>query len=238
MSYQCDISFKSLEPDKVFAFLQDLKATLKNSDICISLGKDFQQCGAVSQLTLSEQEEHFGKYKDFKSFYLSKDPYDMLRINAAKEAMDACMRFKWFYIPEEKLLGMFGVPKTWQPLFDNTTFFQNCSDHDYDWNEWNGIPMFERCVQRAQDISVDGLKFAMGLSDDDLQEGGEDYWRKSLVYDLVWSSIEKFLWDDGRAVYISFLGYYDLQARLAIMRSAYESYQEWWKEMQKDFKKG
>ena len=188
MSYSCEISFKQIQSNEIYSFFQSIKKSLQDNEIVNGLCKDLMFNHKLARITLSQIDEHFEKYKDFSDLYkarLDDDTNGYNIVEDLKESVKKNLTFRWFYISEENLLGVFGVPKTLQRFFDNMTYFQNSTDQDYDWETWDNIDLFQRCVKRAKDISLKALKIAKDVSDEALIDLDEEYWRKSLAYDLI-----------------------------------------------------
>ncbi len=85
--------------------------------------------------------------------------------------------------------------------FDNFSYFQNSTDQDYDYEDWNGVPYFEEQVEKVKNLSAEGFK-KLYISKhpywdecDEEHFEDDDYNRRSLVYTLCYAEVEDLLGD-------------------------------------------
>lgn len=224
MSYSCEISFKNLKPENVYDFLVEYKKAVSEhlEDI------------AKENVWYSPLLRHDFEYDWAKASYtnMSVDLRDKIDTWASK-----VFQFRYFYLPEHNLLGIFGVPDSVKEIFDNTIYFQNSTDQDYDFDDWKGVPWFEEIAVKWKNCSLDELvQTYNGIYGDDSDyhhmtnaeylsnEEESIYYRKSFCYKDIWSSIEQYLFHDDGVVYLSLFGFYDAepmrQFSVAIYKSA------------------
>lgn len=195
MSYYCTVSFKNIEADEIYPFFQKLKD---------KVSKSFKE--------ISEREAFFCPARRT----VNRDVINSDDILWAFKTFT----YRYFYLPEHKLLGVFGVPDCTQDMFDNTTYFQNNCDQDYDYETWLGIPAFEEIAKKWESASNDTVKkryneeIYLGNFDDDYSdckniEGKYEYWRKSFAYADIWHLFEQYLFDDEKVVYISLFAHFE-----------------------------
>ena len=129
MSYSCTIYFKNIKADEVYSFFQELKTKLisKTDEIA----KD-------NFLWLPSIRSDY-RYKDIDGFIT--DDIDCSWVQ------NSLFKYRYFYIPQHELLGVFSLPNGFDDMFDNVSHFQNSCDQDYDFEEWNGIPIFEQAFK-------------------------------------------------------------------------------------------
>ena len=112
-------------------------------------------------------------------------------------------------------MGVFGVPDDVKQVFDASIYFQNSCDQDYEFNEWNGVPIFEQIANKWANATDDEVarKYLEENSSswDDEEPLDNDYYRRTFAYDEIWDMCSEYLWNDDRVVYISLFGYYDFQ---------------------------
>ena len=127
MSYSATINFKTVKEGELYGFLKRIK------DACKAKFAEIAEDNYIFMPSINKD-------------YLLKNDSEY-----AKDQLDrAWMRnsifsYRFFYIPEHNLLGVFGAPV--EDIFDLTCYFQNSCDQDYDFEEWKGIPIFEQIAE-------------------------------------------------------------------------------------------
>ena len=131
---------------------------------------------------------------------------------------DKVLKFRCFYLSDKNILGIYGVDKICQDIFDNTTYFQNSTDQNYEYEVWNGIEIFEAIVDNWKNISDEEIL--------QLDSNCEDfeYFRKESIYKSIWKMFEDTLEDDNSALYLSILGYWDFQTKGKAWNAIVEKY--------------
>lgn len=224
MSYSCEISFKNIESKYVYEFLVEYKKLVTEhiEDI------------AKENVWYSPLLKHDFEYEWAKRPYIEmkRELYDSIYHWAYR-----VFQFRYFYIPEHNLLGIFGVPDSVKEMFDNTSYFQNSTDQDYDFDDWKGIPWFEEVATKWKNCSLNELvRTYNDIYGDDSDyhhmtnaeylsnEEESIYYRKSFCYKDIWRNIEQYLFNDDGIVYLSLFGFYDAdpmrQFSIAIYKSA------------------
>lgn len=190
MSYSCEISFKTIEANKVYNFLLSVKRELLKN--ILDIAKDNYM------------------YAPFVKYI--RKPYSKLtsytEINCNDSWVKQVFTYRYFYFPQFNLLGVYGVPKCVQSLFDATIYFQNSCDQDYEFETWTNIPLFKEIADRWQDCSDDYvISNTCAENNDNL-----DYYRRSSCYSEIWDLyISDTLYNEDCVIYFSCLGYYDLR---------------------------
>lgn len=191
MSYECQIHFKNIPADKVYGFLQTFKAELlkKIDDIA---------------------KEDFLWMPSIRNSHLYKGVDESIVREIDEAWVHKIFKFRYFYLPKYELLGIFSVPDGFKDMFDNVTYFQNGTDQDYDYEEWNGVPLFEKIANIWEKVLSDKDVFELyekkhGKWPED-EDFNYDYRRKSFCYDEIWSHFSSFLYNDADCVYLSIFG--------------------------------
>lgn len=193
MSYSCKISFKQLEPKDIYNFLKMFKTNILNN--------------------LHEISTHEAIYSPMCRQY--NMPYIKLNYEQKKICehwTKIVFTYRWFYLPDYNILGVYGVPNCMHKNFDNNTLFQNSCDQDYEFETWNGITLFEQIANKWSNCTPN---FVLGDTDmytlQELQDKETfEYAIKSCCYKQIWSLLEDTLYNDKESVYLSLFNYYDL----------------------------
>ena len=203
MSYSAEISFKKINPEDVMDFLVSVKHELKNK--LLEIAKE------------NRAYIPFARNHIFVERQWSKIPKD--EIEASKAWVQDVFKYRYFYNKENGVLGVYGIPKPVQHMFDATVYFQNSCDQNYDKETWEGLDWFENTYNKIMSMSNDefdeyyeakhGCRFADHFGSRYLPAEYE-YYMKSEVYDEIWSKIEPTLFDDDNVVYFSAFGRYDI----------------------------
>ena len=219
MSYECLIHFKNIPADKVYGFMQTFKTeVLKKMD---DIAKD-----------------NFLYMPSIGNSHLYKDVEERIIREIDKAWVHNVFKFRFFYLPKYELLGIFSVPDGFQDMFDNVTFFQNSCDQNYDFEVWNGVPLFEEIANKWKNVFSDKDVFELYKKKHGKYPKDEkfdyDNRRKSFCYDEIWSHISDFLFKDTDCVYLSLFGGYELREVYDFRSKCKKHYEEWLKEIEND----
>lgn len=219
MSYECLIHFKNIPADKVYNFMQTFKTeVLKKID--------------------DVAKENFLWMPSIRNSHLYKDVNESIIREIDEAWVHKIFKFRYFYLPEYELLGVFSVPDGFEDMFDNVTFFQNGSDQNYDFEEWDGIPLFEEIANKWKSVLSDKdvfeiyeKKHGKWAEDEDFDYG---YRRKDFCYDEIWSHFSNFLYNDAECVYFSLFGGYELREVYNFIGKCKKHHEDWRKEIEND----
>lgn len=219
MSYSATINFKTIKEGELYAFFKKIKDTCKDKFDDIA------------------EDEYIYMTSINKDYLLKNDS------EYAKDHLDrAWMRngvfsYRFFYIPEHNLLGVFGVPDAVKDIFDLTCYFQNSCDQDYDFEDWKGIPIFEQIAEKWKNATDDEVKayYNKRWGEDYDEEDCSDleYYRRSFAYDEIWRMCEHFLYSEDDVVYISMFGGYEIAEQKGFCHKCRKAYDEWKKQFEK-----
>ena len=215
MSYHCQIHFKNIKADEVYSFFQELKTNLINKSDDIA--KD-------NFLWLPSIRDDY-KYKDIDKFIVRE-------INRAW-VHNALFKYRYFYIPQHELLGVFSLPNGFDEMFDNVSYFQNSCDQDYEFSNWKGIPIFEKIAKKWETATDEEVYKRFEYPNEHTEPIDYDYYRRSFAYAEIWEMFETYLYRDDMCVYLSILGGYELSEVTRIVKKCKEYYAEWLKEIDK-----
>ena len=212
MSYSCYISFKKIEFKDVYKFFQDYKKfAINNLDEIVK--ENFIWCPSIK-----ERVGHI-EYKDLSLLETDRDRNWFCRI----------FKHRFFYDYEFGLLCVYSCPKVARQLFDNTVYFQNSCDQDYDFKDWEGIKEFENIYNECMKLSEKEI-CEKWLSDgeDDLNEENFQYYRRAEAYDRIWSRYEWSLYNDDDILYISLFNLWDdYEYALKFTINCYKTYNDY-----------
>lgn len=189
MSYNCTISFKQIDSKNVYDFLLDLKTCLM--DNMESISKD--------NYMFAPSVRYFNKpYSDFNTYAERESYYGWVK---------SIFTFRYVYFKNIGLLAIYSIPNCVQHLFDDTIYFQNSTDQDYDFRTWDKIEVFKNIAYKWEHCSDDYVINTLGLEKgDDI-----DYHRKSGCYSEIWETyLSDTLFNEDSVIYFSCFGYYDL----------------------------
>ncbi len=202
MSYYCEISFKTLKAEEIYPFFQNLKAATS----------DFLEEIANDNAFYCPSQRHTS-YDEVPKLIANE-----LNRNWAYRTFT----FRYFYLPEYNLLGVFGVYDCLRHLFDCTVEFQNSCDRDYEYDTWKGIPLFKEIAEKwkyapcetveEQYNKESGDNFReeyCGYAPEALVEK-YDYWKRTFAYDEIWGLFSTYLFDDSKALNISLFAGYEI----------------------------
>lgn len=228
MSYWCQISFKTIEDGDIFSFFTEFKR---------KVGDNLE--------VIAENNFSFSPFSR-RSIEYVEDEKKKREIHKEVEAWASrVFQYRYFYIPEHKLLGVFSVPDCIKDLFDLTHEFQNSCEQDYDFDSWNGIPIFESIANKWENISKESLAEAYRERYDDdtldidaLSDEKIKYYSKDLCYDEIWKNFcEEFLQREESIVYMSLYGFYDILPIQRFVKVCYDKYIEWHKKVVEEIEK-
>ena len=173
MSYEFGMFFKNCQ-----SYENALKVATEFTEACYSNAKELLQTEAkfIPSVLNDKENSDADKYWLFSVF-----------------------TFKFVYWPMHNLLAVSGhnYPKEAEELFDGHVTFQNATDQNYEYGDWpNKILFFKECIEIIQDNSLDELqelskRISARLNPD---EYTEDYFRKKLLYDLVFYELHLGDW--------------------------------------------
>lgn len=215
MSYSAQINFKTVREGELYGFLRKIKDACKSKFDEIA-GDDFIFMPSIKN-----------------DYMLKKDS------EWAKEQLDrAWMRnsvfsYRFFYIPEHNLLGVFGVPSAVKDIFDLTCYFQNSCDQDYDFEEWKGVPIFEQIAEKWKNATDEEVYKTFEFPDEYEEPIDYDYYRRSNAYDEIWKMCETYLYNEDDVVYISMFGGYELAEQIGFCEKCRDAYDKWHKRFER-----
>ena len=198
VSYSCEISFKQISGDDVYDFLVAFKEH------------------AVTHIeSIAKSNVYFSP---ILRNYAYNTPLEITREmkDATKNWMrNDIFRYRWFFDKEHQLLGIYSVQPELLGLFDCTVYFQNSTDQNYNYSDWNGVKYFEEIAAKwatADAETVNGFygKSHHGDQIENLDDPARlDYHRKSNAYREIWDEFSHTLYCDNDVVYLTLFGAYD-----------------------------
>lgn len=210
MSYRATISFKTINAEDIYGFFQNYKSEA------------------------TEHLEEIAKDNFLWSPYSKEREDDERKLFKSTEmwARSSVFSYRYFYLPEHKLLAVFGVPNCLTKLFDLTECFQNSCDQDYPFGDWEGIPIFEQIAEKWKNTTDEEVYKTFEYPDEHENETDYDYYRRSRAYDEIWGMFEDYLYEDKKVVYISLYGYYDIAPIMGFSKMCKAEYENWEKEIE------
>ena len=222
MSYGCQISFKTISADEIYAFFQQFKkACIDNIENFAkenyAFSPPFKRC-SWKPIEIDYTEEFCELEKSIETW-----------------AKNSIFKFRWFYLKDLKLLGVYSADESLKPLFDCTVYFQNSCDQDYEFEEWNGVAAFEQIAAKYKNMSDDELvkQYRERMGDEwcaDEHTVDLQYYAKSFAYEEIWKLVEHTLYNDDEALYLSVFGYYDILHMKRFSKAVIDAINEWVKE--------
>lgn len=191
MSYSAWISFKTIEAEDIPEFFLSIKKDCSSK--IEELAEDMYMWSPYDKRLVDPNLDRFDLFDKYKGLHEEVDLW-IYRV----------FTFRWFYLKEYKLLGIYGLPTRVRDLCDCTVYFQNSCDQNYDYDEWKGIPLFESIVEKWKAIPDEYF-----AEDTDGSICDAEYYRQTAVYKEIWDMIEYTLEDDSSITYISLFGYWD-----------------------------
>ena len=224
MSYSCTISFKTIPAEDVYDFLTSLKNKTTES-----FGAIAEANFIFSPFSKKNVKEDDGPTVD-KAFW---ETTDWARMHV--------FTYRYFYLKDQQLLGVYSMCKEQQELFDCTVYFQNSTEQDYDFEEWKGVPWFEEVADKWTNVTdADVLKAYKEQYNSDFKDDYEGYaearlrekmlsYRRTCAYKEIWELIEPTLFHENGIVYVSLYGGYELRTLSDFARQVKEKYYAWLK---------
>ena len=83
----------------------------------------------------------------------------------------------FLYWKEYNLLAVVGYDRAGK----TTITFQNSVDQNYNYSEWNGVPLFEELVQQAKTTSNKNIE--------NYEDSSDEYYRQTYAYDLIYKKL-------------------------------------------------
>lgn len=237
MSYNCTISFKSINGKDIFSFMQNFKKYLMENTDKIAK-ENFSYCPFVQELSNAPNS--------------LLDVSEILKEKSKHWVTDGIFKYRFFYDSDKGLLGVYGVPTCAQNQFDGTIYFQNSCDQNYDKKEYAGIIPFEHIFDKWYNQQEDDfimmyeIHYKKPFDTSELDECRNnpkiyqerlDYIKKSIIYDVIWNPISETLFNDDKALYFSIYGGYDTQKIYSFLNKCLNEKKEWDKEFFADTKK-
>lgn len=208
MSYSATICFKTIKYKELYKFFGSLKAFCKvNFD---QIAKDnFIFMPTIDREHMLEQDSQYAKQQLDRAWM-----------------RDSVFTFRFFYLPQHNLLGMFNIPTIARRLFDATYFFQNSTDQDYDYDYWRGVPLFESIAEKWKN-ATDEQVIAAHKCPEEMESERFDYYRKTFAYDEIWRICSDFLFSDDSVVNLSLFGTHEISEQIKFVHLCTTYYQEW-----------
>lgn len=210
MSDYCEVNFKEIEAEKVFAFQKELKQNLLAhwQDVA---KQNFSFCPFVQEMSCTIDSDNIPKkLTDIKEELLEKSKYWVYRL----------FSYRFFYDKEKKLLGVYGLPDTVKDMFDKQIVFQDATDQDYSRSAYEGVKEFEKIYDKWISLDINDFRseyqkvFAQNNEElDDASVLSNDemmYEKRSAAYKEIWSLYKNTFFDDNSAIYISMLSSWDI----------------------------
>lgn len=213
MSYSATICFKTVKESELYSFLKKIK------DTCKTKFDDIARNEFIFMPSINKD-------------YLLKNDSDY-----AKEQLDrAWMRnsvfsYRFFYLPEHNLLGVFSIPTEIKEIFDLTCYFQNSCDQDYPFGDWKGIPIFEKIAEKWKNASNEEVYKTFGYPEEHEEPIDYDYYRRSCAYDEIWKMCENYLYSEDDVVYVAMFGSYEIKEQVCFVQKCKKYHKEWLKEL-------
>ena len=217
MSYSAEINFKTVKEGELYGFLKQIKDACKAK--FDEIAKDnFTYMPSISKDYLLKNDSEY-----------AKDQLDRAWMR------NSVFSYRFFYIPEHNLLGVFGVPDDVKDIFDLTCYFQNSCDQDYDFEEWKGIPIFEQIAEKWKNATDKAtLAHCNERWREHETEIDYDYYRRAFAYEEIWEMCEHYLNSEDDVVYISMFGFYEIAEQVGFCGRCRDVYDEWRKKLERE----
>ena len=209
MSYSAEINFKTVKEGELLEFLKQIKAACKAK---------FDEIA----------EDDFIFMPSIKNSHLLKEDSEYAKDQIGRAWMrNSVFSYRFFYIPEHNLLGVFGVPNVVKDIFDLTCYFQNSCDQDYDFEDWKGVPVFEQIAEKWKNATNEEVYKTFEFPDEYEEPIDYDYYRRSNAYDEIWKMCETYLYNEDDVVYISMFGGYEIAEQIGFCEKCRDAYDKW-----------
>lgn len=199
MSYAIDLSFKEMKKDQIFDFIQKFKElVIKPEEVKKRIKENY----------------HFSVQWVVGSNSNGIDDFDVE--DRIESWIDRLFTFKFIWIERYSLLAcVIRGDDLANSLFDGNVFFQNSTDQDYDYKVWKDIRPFKEISDSVEKLSFDeeGIDSLRKLSRNGwfngsllgLTDNKFEYYKRSLVYDLVFDPIEDIVFGDKNSIWVKML---------------------------------
>ena len=223
MSYFCQISFIEINAEDIQNFFIYLKkAARERSKYAVEANYVYSPTN--HGFTLKNLDENTD------SLYLNKYQIEQ------KDWVRKVYTYRWFYLREHHLLGVFGVGAELFDCFDSTLSFQNSCDQDYDFEYWDKVKIFKDIAQKHKTDTWKDVDPYNDYTEEERTDEKLEYLRKSACYDEIWTTyLEDKLYDRDACVFMSLFspGYDDIQF---IGQFAVDCYKKTVEELKKFYK--
>ena len=188
MSYRAWLNCKCIEKEQILLFVQE---------VC----EAYRQPENVKEILKSSVP--FSPYASFSPY--SKDSKGAVDKLTEYWLAGSIFTLRFVYFEEYKVLALIGHGYNFlNKFFDGGVYFQNSTDQDYNYRIWDKIPPFKAIADRIKDMSKEELleylnRRNYGIDEEDISRDVE-YFKRTAVYDTIYSSIEKDLWDTTHAL--------------------------------------
>lgn len=216
MSYSATICFKIVREGEIYDFLKQIKDHCKEK---------FNEIA----------EDEFIYLPSISKDYLLKNDSDWAKEQIDRNWMrNSVFSYRFFYIPEHNLLGVFSIPDAVKDIFDLTCYFQNSCDQDYNFEYWNGVPYFEFVAQKWRNATDEEVYKTFEYPDEHEEPVDYDYYRRSNAYNEIWKMCEKYLYHEEEVVYVSMFGGYEIAEQIEFVQKCQKAYENWRKKVDQD----
>lgn len=224
MSYSCEISFKQISGDDVYEFFQNFK-----------------------RRTVEHIPEIASTHVVFSPLYNAHpwegefEPTRELREATITWAKESVFRYRYFYNRDLHLLGVYSVEDSQKELFDCTVHFQNSTDQNYPFEDWNGVKYFGDVADKWKNATDEEVKawYKKEYDEEYNPKWSSDlnYYRQTAAYSEIWGNFEATLENDDSVVYLSLFGFFDFEHMshfyVCIKESVEKTIEEWKKKFGK-----
>lgn len=215
MSYYATINFKTVKEGELYDFLKQIK------DACKAKFTEIAKDNFICMPSINKD-------------YLMKNDSEYAKDQIDRAWMrNSIFSYRFFYIPEHNLLGVFGVPDDVKDIFDLTCYFQNSCDQDYDFEDWKGIPIFEQIAEKWKNATHEEVYKSFEYPYEHEEPIDYDYYRRSFAYDEIWRMCEHYLYSEDDVVYISMFGGYEIAEQKGFCKKCRDAYDEWQKQRER-----
>lgn len=199
MSYAIDLSFKEMKKDQIFDFIQKFKElVIKPEEVKKRIKENYRF--SVRWVVGSNSN--------------GIDDFDVE--DRIESWIDRLFTFKFIWIERYSLLAcVIRGDDLANSLFDGNVFFQNSTDQDYDYGVWKDIRPFKEISDSVEKLSFDeeGIDSLRKLSRNGgfneplsgLTNNKFEYYKRSLVYDLIFDPIENIVFGDKNSIWVKML---------------------------------
>lgn len=198
MSYWCQISFKEIKAEDIQEFFVNMKkkakeryeASVENNYVYSPMHKDVFYTNPEEITT----ELYSTKYRTEQEDWARK-----------------VYTYRWFYLKEHNLLGVFGVGSELEDYFDDTLAFQNSCDQDYDFDYWDKVKLFKDIAEKHKNDTWEEVDPKNDYKENERTDSNLEYLRKSAAYVEIWDTyLDDKLYGIDTCVFMSlFSPFYD-----------------------------